>query len=320
MARSILLGASLAYQVAAQGPFQAITITATAVINNVLNAAALNAAATTDAGYSACVTAQAAAESCSSAIGDWDNAPYSEIAQCLCCSGTTWSPDLFDDNAETCASWIRTELPKSTSAYSAYSTLADFCESEGNVCASGSITATATRTGSAVSGTITSVASGCYSLLDIMSECAESDSDIVTATPKSQASCLCYSSNSQTTTWIPDYFDGFASECADWASTADTSDYSAYSKLATFCRSVGNILTTSSRSTGSTTTTSTSTSTPTAAQTRQSSGGTTTGPTAVTVTTTPSPTSTNAAGITYGQEPTAFGLAGIVMALFSFFL
>jgi hypothetical protein len=192
-----------------------------------------------------------------------------------------------------------------------FAAVSDYCEVEGNVCG-----ATATQTGS--SSSITSVPSGCYSLLDIVSDCASSHSGIETAPVKSQAGCYCYTSSSRSTSWVPDIFDDYASECADWAHTADTSDYSAWSELATFCHSVGNFLT--SATTTKTTSSTKTTTTPTAAQTGQNTSGTSSSATAVTVTVNPTPTSTNAAGTAYGQGSVAFGLAGFIMALFSYFL
>ncbi|KAI0132322.1 hypothetical protein BJ170DRAFT_242765 [Xylariales sp. AK1849] len=312
MARILLAGLWLGGQALAQ-------FTAPAVINNAVNAI------TTGAGYSACVTAEAAIQYCSSAIPDFDHAPYSDVAGCLCCSGTSYEPDYFDEVAETCASYISTALPKSTSQYSAYSTLGSFCDDEGsqNICRSaGSGSITATQTASA----FTSVPTGCSSVIEIFSECAGDSESFYSAPSKSQAACYCYQSDSQTISWVPDYFDGFASECAAWAKTADTDDYSAYSQFATLCDSYGDFLTAGGTTTiaKSTTTKSTTTksssrtsSTPTAAQTGQGTGSTTQ-PTAVTVTVAPSTTSTpgtNAANGLGGQALLSGGIVGVIMAL-----
>lgn len=104
-----LLGVLLAKEVVASGILPSITA---APVLNVINTA------TTDIGYYACMTAEAAIGSCSSALGGLDDLPNSRVAQCLCCSGSAWSPEPFDDSAESCAAWIKTGLSKSTTQYS----------------------------------------------------------------------------------------------------------------------------------------------------------------------------------------------------------
>ncbi|KAH8203096.1 hypothetical protein TruAng_002729 [Truncatella angustata] len=322
MGRSILLlGAWLAgSQVAALGDLP--TITPAPVLGGVLNAAA------TDPGFSACATASNVVVSCSSVLesAGAHEATGSQWHKCLCCSGTTWSPNMFDDSVESCADYIKTDLPGHTSEYSAYSALGNYCHRAGNICTG---TAAATRTQSASDSIITTQAAGCSSLLEIVSECASLDSGILTEPVETRALCYCYMTDSQnvSTTWVPQTFDGYASECADWASTADKSLYPSLLELATFCHSVGNFATTTEDGSSSSITTtrgrsSSSTTTSTTAGTGQHSEQITSSPTAVTVTVNPASTSAsaNAAAVSHGQGSAVVGFTSVAIALFSYFL
>ncbi|KAH8681455.1 hypothetical protein BX600DRAFT_429390 [Xylariales sp. PMI_506] len=308
------------------GPAAAQLFTAPAVLN-----AAANAAATTGAGYSACVTAAGAIDYCSSAIPDFDNAPATEVAQCLCCSSTAYDPSFFDGYAQTCATYVKTALPASTDLYSAYSSLGSFCEVEGNVCAGGGgggVTATPTATAKTSQPTITEAATvpaACSTVLSILSFCADGDTAFLELPIQTQAECYCYLSDTiaHTITWAPDLFDGYGSQCAQWAKTADPTDYSALAVYGTVCSALGDFLETTDA--GGVTTTKGS-----ASKTSGGAGGllgtsttgkitSTTAKSTATVTVSPTTTSSkNAANNLHEQSSIIAGLGAFVMGLFLF--
>ncbi|ETS83728.1 hypothetical protein PFICI_05604 [Pestalotiopsis fici W106-1] len=311
--RSILLSACAAgLATAAQVPTLPLKapdraqITAAPVLNKaVVNAAVVNAAAASDddSNYYGCENAGYLVEYCYDAY-DYD--------ACLCCDGSSYDPTYLDDSAKSCASYIEESLPASTYEYTFYSSLGSYCKSVGSdVC---SITSAATYT------SVATAPDACWSVVDIADNCAYTNSGIYEDSDEEQASCFCYTTHGRSTTWAPDVFDGEASECADWAATAETEYYSDWLALATFCQSVGDIMTTSTSGTKTS-------STPPAAQTGHS--GTTTSATAtstsasataVTVTVAPSATGTSAANTMSGGASIAFGLASVVVALFAYAL
>ncbi|RYP16291.1 hypothetical protein DL765_005197 [Monosporascus sp. GIB2] len=216
----------------------------------------------------ACKTANSLAAYCASAIPEIEFASSEEIAACLCCDGEKFEPEYFDDSAMSCASFISSAAPSSSSEYSAWSTLGNFCGGGGleGACSKGTGTKTTKTTGSAVSsktaaGPVTSKAEAktaaaatpapsaeeeeddCDFLATIGNYCALETRGFERLPLSSQAECLCYMTDRSTTTWVPEVFDGAFGSCSDHVSTAWThfrpSRLSAYEDL---CSSVGDIL------------------------------------------------------------------------------
>lgn len=96
----------------------------------------------------------------------------------------------------------------------------------------------------------------CSTVANVLTFCNSISPGFSTLAATDQAPCLCYNS----TSWVPNWFDGAVETCAQYIQTADPSDTSLYSSLVTlegFCSSVGTI------SLGNHTTTSTAVSRPT---------------------------------------------------------
>lgn len=297
--RSILLSACVAGLAAAtQVPTLPLRAPDRAQITAapVIKAAVVNAAkVSNDDGSEGCDTVGTLFDYCYDAY-DYD--------ACLCCAGDSYDPEYLDDSAKSCASYIAEELPSSTYEYSVFSSYGNYCKSvDSDICSTTDYTYTSTAT----------APDACWSVYDIADNCAATNTAILDGSDEEQASCFCYTTSGRTTTWVPDVFDGEASECADWASTAQSDYYSDWASLATFCSSVGDILTASTSATKTT-------STPPAAQTGHSGSTTSATATAVTVTVTPSATGTSAASTMHGGASTAFGLASVVVALFAYAL
>jgi hypothetical protein len=60
--------------------------------------------------------------------------------------------------------------------------------------------------------------------------------------PASKAPCLCYSFSGTTTVWVPQYFDGVVSTCAEYVNTTDPTDYTIYQSMENFCTVIGDVL------------------------------------------------------------------------------
>ncbi|RYP65870.1 hypothetical protein DL771_008099 [Monosporascus sp. 5C6A] len=256
----------------------------------------------------ACRTANSLAAYCASAIPEIQFASPYEIAACLCCDGAEFEPEYFDDSAMSCANFISSAAPESSSEYSAWSTLGNFCGGGGleGVCSKTKPTET---TGSvsfktAAAGPVTSTANAattaapaadaeddddddCDFLATIGNSCALQTRGFERLPLSSQAECLCYMTDRSTTTWVPDVFDGAFGSCSDHVSTAWTqfrpSRLSAYEDL---CSSMGDFLVASA---DATTTAAESTGTATVGA-EGSSETASESATAVTVTVTPSST------------------------------
>ena len=82
-------------------------------------------AATTDAGYRACVTAESALDYCLV----YDPVYDTRFDKCLCCSTTSFVQS-FDTWAKSCASYIETSLTRSTTQLSVYSSFGSFCAAQ----------------------------------------------------------------------------------------------------------------------------------------------------------------------------------------------
>jgi hypothetical protein len=203
---AMLAGTGVAEETIAPGPAQVMKAAA------MITPAADLKAATTDAGFQACVTAESALDYC--LVYD----PRSDIRfnKCLCCSSTSFIPQTFDAYARSCASYLSTSLTRSTSQYTLYSSLGTFCSAGGNVCAASATTSgrVTSRTGSVVPSGITSAPRVCTSAAGLVDSCLSEVPNFESLRPASQAECLCYVSASGVTSWVPSVFDGYASSCA----------------------------------------------------------------------------------------------------------
>ncbi|KAK6189344.1 hypothetical protein LQW54_013354 [Pestalotiopsis sp. IQ-011] len=296
--------AGLAAAVQLPGLPESAQITPAPIPKNVFNAAKLSSADSSGSdddyeGLYACQNAESIVDYCYDAY-DFDS--------CLCCDGSDYDPSYLDDSAKSCASYIESAYPKSTSEASLYSALGDYCQTvDSGVCYSSATIAT-------VPTTTMDIPDACYSVMDIAEGCAYTDDGVYEGYDEDSASCFCYTTRGTATSWAPDNWDDEASSCADWIATAEPEYYSSWEELATFCHSVGDIMTTTA--TGTKTHTAS-----TSAQTGHSgstSSATATGATAVTVTVAPSSTGTSAANTMNGGASAAFGLASIVAALFAY--
>ncbi|RYP80191.1 hypothetical protein DL770_006322 [Monosporascus sp. CRB-9-2] len=229
-----------------------------------------------DDAASVCKMANSRVAYCASAIPEIELASSEEIAACLCCDGTKFEPEHFDDSAMSCANFISSVAPRSSSEYSAWSTLGSFCGGGGleGVCSGGtgtkatkttgpvsSKTAAGPVTNNAKTATTAAPAAGaegdddddCDFLAHIGNYCALETRGFERLPLSSQAECLCYMTDRSTTTWVPDVFDGPFGSCSDHMSTAWTdfrpSTLSAYEDL---CSSVGDFLVASADATTTT--------------------------------------------------------------------
>ncbi|CAJ2513791.1 Uu.00g019100.m01.CDS01 [Anthostomella pinea] len=189
-----------------------------------------------------CSTASAVLDACADVLAGYDEAA---LSSCLCCAGTTYMPDYFNDAASECANYYATALPEDSDDADMYSALASYCvqpgDSAGDLCSSPPTITTD------VSPSTTTFADACFSAADLVQTCISETASFTALPASSQAECLCYRSafegtNTLTTTWQPNYFDGYVSECAEWASDTNTEVYSAYTSWENLCSSYGDIL------------------------------------------------------------------------------
>jgi len=87
-------------------------------------------ASVTDSNSISCVSALNLVESCNGQTSHFTNLPISQQASCLCYSGSTWIPDVFDGLYDHCFSYFKTEDP---SEYSTITGNGGLCSSAGNV-------------------------------------------------------------------------------------------------------------------------------------------------------------------------------------------
>ncbi|KAK0714559.1 hypothetical protein B0H67DRAFT_215001 [Lasiosphaeris hirsuta] len=187
------------------------------------------AAATTDAGFSACATADVVLSSCVAAGYLDEGQPTAGAKSCLCCSST----HEFVSEYYTCASYIYEEFPTETEAYSTASLLYDVCETE----ACGAAATTTPKKSSATATAIpeTTLApkapAGCTSFVSIYASCSDEILGFTTVRASVAADCFCYDKRGDYNT----KFDDYASSCLPWAKTEAPEDYEAISILATIC-------------------------------------------------------------------------------------
>ncbi|RYP49140.1 hypothetical protein DL768_005137 [Monosporascus sp. mg162] len=163
----------------------------------------------------ACKTADSLVAYCASVIPEIESASSEEIAACLCCDGAKFEPQYFDDSAMSCAKFISSAAPRSSSEYSAWSTLGNFCGGGGleGVCGEGAATKATKTTGfvfseTAEATTTAAPAAGvedddgdCDFLASIGNYCALETRGFERLPLSSQAECLCYMTDRSTTTW-----------------------------------------------------------------------------------------------------------------------
>jgi hypothetical protein len=115
MGRILLTALVLGYKAASaiQIPDFA-NLEATGAIKIPGNFANLEAAATTNPAVTACSIAYEVLDSCISESPGFSTAPASDVASCICCYSTI----EIDEFYASCAGYIATEYPASTSQYS----------------------------------------------------------------------------------------------------------------------------------------------------------------------------------------------------------
>lgn len=84
----------------------------------------------TDPQQIACQTAVDIVQACESAVPGFDNLDDSEIASCLCYSGSVWQPQSFDQPWSSCINWASTA---DASDLAVWTTLRGFCSRVGDV-------------------------------------------------------------------------------------------------------------------------------------------------------------------------------------------
>lgn len=111
----------------------------------------------------ACAIVDYALSNCESATPGFATLSASQMAPCLCYSGTKWNPTGFDSPASTCAEYIKTADP---SDYSLISPLASFCTRVGDVGRSGGGgSSTVSGSGSAKPGSISLCFNGVITMM-----------------------------------------------------------------------------------------------------------------------------------------------------------
>ncbi|KAK3486011.1 uncharacterized protein B0T23DRAFT_243806 [Neurospora hispaniola] len=171
---------------------------------------AVNAAATTDAGYQACTSVSSVVLSCSAAGSLADNIPEASQAACVCCQGQS----ELDPQYSSCAAYINTAL-QNPSLGSVYGAVYTFC-AEYSCGAAAAPSTTTTQPPTTVAfittsrATITSAASvpaACASVVSIASRCANGNGE------DEILSCLCHDTSGKTNTQVEEW----ASSCLPWA-------------------------------------------------------------------------------------------------------
>ncbi|KAL0471603.1 hypothetical protein QR685DRAFT_519581 [Neurospora intermedia] len=188
---------------------------------------AVNAVATTDAGYQACTSVSSLVLSCSAAGSLADNIPEASQAACVCCQGQS----ELDPQYSSCAAYINTAL-QNPSLGSVYGAVYTFC-AEYSCGAAPSTTATTqppTTVGFITTSraTITSAASvpaACASVVSIASRCANGDSE------DEIVSCLCHDTSGKAITQVEE----LASSCLPWARRNSPQDVTVIQALESVC-------------------------------------------------------------------------------------
>jgi hypothetical protein len=147
-------------------------------------------------------------------------------AHCLCYSGTSWKPTIFDNAVKTCADYASTAVP---GAYQPLASLEGFCQ---GIQSSGMSESMGM---SAVSG------QPCNAVNSMLNDCSSSFNGFWSMQPRDRAKCLCYVG---TNSWCPTAFDNAVQTCEEYAITVSSSVYAAVSGLGGFCAGVGDVLAT----------------------------------------------------------------------------
>lgn len=161
---------------------------------------------------SSCILLNSIASSCSVATASFFDQPFSVAATCLCYSGSSYQPTIYDNAIETCLEYLSTASPPLYTSLTAGGNTDSPCASVGNV-----------RTNTVIDSNLIS----CSSWYSLEVSCS-SDNLFSSAPPFSvQASCLCYTSS----VFAPTAFDGYWDGCLEYYKTASSAYY--YSTLAT---------------------------------------------------------------------------------------
>ncbi|KAK3953457.1 hypothetical protein QBC32DRAFT_118674 [Pseudoneurospora amorphoporcata] len=184
---------------------------------------AVNAVATTDAGFKACAAVSSVVMSCSAAGSVAENVPEASQAACVCCQGN----NELDPVYSSCAAYVNTALqdPSLAAVYGAVYTV---CASyRCGAAAAPTTTEPPTTVATTIRATITSapvVPAACSSVVSIASRCAAGAEDKV-------LSCLCHDTSGKTNTQVQNW----ASSCLPWAKSNSPEDVTVVEALETIC-------------------------------------------------------------------------------------
>lgn len=198
-------------------------------LNNLAANNAVNAVATTDAGYKACTAVSSVVMSCSAAGSIADSVPEASQAACVCCQGQ----NELDPVYSSCAAYVKTALqdPSLAAVYDAVFTVCASYE-----CGAAAAPSTTRQPTSVVQptttarATITSVPvmpAACSSVVSIADRCEKSGGDDASAL----VSCLCHDTSGKTNTQVQNW----ASSCLPWAKTESPNDVSALETFESIC-------------------------------------------------------------------------------------
>ncbi|KAK3337903.1 hypothetical protein B0H65DRAFT_306974 [Neurospora tetraspora] len=187
---------------------------------------AVNAVATTDAGYKACTAVSSVVMSCSAAGSVADNVPEASQAACVCCQGQ----NELDSQYSSCAAYINTALqnPSLGSIYDAvYTICADYKCGAAAVPSTTQPPATAATTSFATITSAPAVPAACSSVVSIASRCSGGNEDEI-------LSCLCHDTSGKTNTQVQNW----ASSCLPWAKSNSPEDVTVVEALESICTAI----------------------------------------------------------------------------------
>ncbi len=188
-------------------------------------------------GSPSCAGFYSAENSCASATADFTSLAFSQQASCLCYSGSSYAPSIYDGYVSTCVAYLSTASP------SFYST---------DLGGTGFPTAPCAELASPTSGgtapLVTSSASydanaaACASWDAVQVSCSKETSSFEALSFSVEASCLCYSAS----TYAPSIYDGLWGSCLAFYKTANSTFYSQSlggdAEPRTPCAAVGNVM------------------------------------------------------------------------------
>ena len=184
-----------------------------------------------------CAGFYSAENSCASATVDFTSLAFSQQASCLCYSGSSYAPSIYDGYVSTCVAYLSTASP------SFYSTVLGGTGFPTAPCAE---LASPSSGGSAPlvtsSASYDANAAACASWDAIQVSCSKETSSFEALSFSVEASCLCYSAS----TYVPSIYDGLWGSCLAFFKTANATFYSQSlggdNEPRTPCAAVGNVM------------------------------------------------------------------------------